>query len=211
MKSWLYQHEGKDYPVIVTYKRSHVISGRIRNGAIVVYAPYRTSDKKIDEFIKKFERRLFKVLEKEQGETAEYIYLLGEKRFFINNSLELNEGKTIAFKDKDDLHKKLKKWFLEVVTLRTRYYEKLMNLYENKISVRYMNTRLGSNSINLHKIHYSMEMIHYSIDRIDAIVIHELAHCKHHGHGKDFYECVYKYCPDYQSIIKKIKGGLFHD
>lgn len=39
---------------------------------------------------------------------------------------------------------------------------------------------------------------------VDYIVVHELCHLVHHGHGPDFWEMVAKYCPDYKIIKRSI-------
>ncbi|MBQ7243982.1 MAG: M48 family metallopeptidase, partial [Bacilli bacterium] len=42
---------------------------------------------------------------------------------------------------------------------------------------------------------------------IDSVVVHELAHHYQFDHSKKFYDIVYRYCPDYDKLRKK----LIHD
>jgi predicted metal-dependent hydrolase len=46
----------------------------------------------------------------------------------------------------------------------------------------------------------------YPEDAIDYVVVHELAHIKHHNHSKQFWSLVEKYMPDYKERKKLLKG-----
>jgi predicted metal-dependent hydrolase len=37
---------------------------------------------------------------------------------------------------------------------------------------------------------------------IDYVVVHELAHIRHHNHSKDFYEFIEAFMPDYKEREK---------
>ncbi|MCD7797226.1 MAG: M48 family metallopeptidase [Clostridiales bacterium] len=41
---------------------------------------------------------------------------------------------------------------------------------------------------------------------VDYVVVHELAHIRHHNHSKDFYAFVEKYMPDYKQREKLLKN-----
>ena len=42
-------------------------------------------------------------------------------------------------------------------------------------------------------------------NKIDAIIVHELAHIVYANHGKEFYNLVQKYIPNYFEIDKWLK------
>ena len=210
-KHFFYNYEDKNYLVEVTYKRSRTISYRYKGDRFVVYAPYLTSQKSIVKGLDKYAERLIDDNAHLTGENEDYIYVLGKKIYKKNKEIVFSDGSIISFENDEELHKKLKKWFLSLMTRRTRYYEKLMGTYENKVSVRDMTTRYGSNTPSNHSIRYSMVLLHFSVDCIDSIIVHELAHCFIHGHGEDFYKVVYKYYPNYKYAHKKIRKGVFSD
>jgi len=45
----------------------------------------------------------------------------------------------------------------------------------------------------------------YPDEAIDYVVVHELAHIKHHDHSKAFYELIEKYMPDHRSRAALLK------
>ena len=210
-KVYSYDYLGASYTVEVTYKRSRTISYRYRDKRFIVYAPYLTSYKTISKGLDKFAKQLIDDNAHLQGENDEYIYLLGNKYPKSSGVIYFSDDSKITFKNDEELHKKIKKWFLLFITKRVRYYEKMMNTYENKVGVRVMSTRYGSNTPSHHSLRFSYVLVHFTVDVIDAIIVHELAHCFVHGHSKEFYNLVYKYCPNYDYLHKRLRKGIFND
>ena len=66
----------------------------------------------------------------------------------------------------------------------------------------------GSNSSRTHTLSFQINIMHYSEEIIETVVIHELAHEFERNHGKKFYNIVYKYCPRYKELQKKLKKGI---
>ena len=80
-----------------------------------------------------------------------------------------------------------------------------------KVRVQKMRSRFGSNSKHTKTLNFSTILLHYSLAIIDSVVVHELAHCFVYNHSKDFYNVVYKYCPNYKLVQAKLKKGIFHE
>ena len=209
-KTFEYQYNGKTYPVEVTYKYSHRISYHYRDGKLVIYCPYLTSQKTIVRGLDKFAKALIDQNVHAKGATDDYIYLLGVQiPLSDSGEIPFSDGSSIKYKSRDELEKKLKKFFRDLCERRTRFYESKMGTYENKVRVRKMTSRYGSNAMYSHTITYATVMMHFSLEIIDAIVVHELAHCFVNGHSKKFYNVVYKYCPNYDELHKKLRKGEF--
>lgn len=208
-KEFVYQVDDKDYRVIVTYKRIRNIHFRFDGESFLVSAPRLVSLKQIKSGLDKYAKKLIQRSVKMNAETDEYIYILGKK-------IELNypgylalESELISYKDNKQLHTKLRKWFLNYLTNRTEFFTKVMGAPQYLVKLRQMKSRYGSNNKSTKTITYSLVLIHYSPEIIDSVIIHELAHCFAYNHGDNFYKVVYKYCPNYDILRKKLIKAEF--
>ena len=208
-KEFVYQVDDKDYQVIVTYKRIRNIHFRFNGEAFLVSAPRLVSLKQIKSGLDKYAKKLIQRSVKMNAEADEYIYILGKK-------IELNypgylalESELISYKDNKQLHTKLRKWFLEYLTKRTEFFEKVRGAPHYLVKLRQMKSRYGSNNKSTKTITYSLVLLHYSPEIIDSVIIHELAHCFAYNHGDNFYKVVYKYCPNYDILRKKLIKAEF--
>ena len=90
-----------------------------------------------------------------------------------------------------------KKDALQYLTKRVEYYSELMGLYPSGIKITSGQKRLGS--CNRRKgICFSWRLMDYPPEAIDYVVVHELAHIRHHNHSPAFYELVASVLPDYK-------------
>ncbi len=212
VSTFIYTHDNKQYTVTLTTKRVRSIRYRYRDGGFVVTAPYLTSKQTIIKGLDKFYDRLTSDNPHCSGQTDDYIYLLGKKiPLQSEGKINFSDGSFLIYHDKEELEKKLKKWFLGYVTYRHKLYEKKMNSYENKVRVRKMYTRYGSNSLGKKSITYSTILMHYSSDVIDSVIVHEISHCFEKGHDAKFYKIVRKYCPNYDYLHNKLRKGIYSD
>ena len=210
VSSFIYSHDGKNYPVTIIRKKIHSIRYKYRDGGFVVSCGYLVSKEKITQGLDKFFNRLTKENPHHSGFTDTYVYLLGKKiPIEEQGKINFTDGSQLLYEDHEDLKKKLKKWFLKYVTYRHRQYEKQMKTGENKVRVRDMYTRYGSNSISNKSITYSLILMHYAPEIIDSVIVHELAHCKEIHHDAKFYKIVRNYCPNYDILHEKLRKGVY--
>ena len=93
----------------------------------------------------------------------------------------------------------------EIIPNRIEYYSNLMNLHPTGIKITSAKKRFGScNGKN--SLCFSYFLMKFSDDVIDYVVIHELAHIKHHNHSRQFYDLVEQYMPDYKQAERKLKS-----
>lgn len=211
-KKFNYEVNGTPYPVNITFKRMRNIRYFFKNGEFYVSCPRLTSMRSIIGGLDKFaEKMVEKANKKVPASGDDYIYLYGY-RVEIGSSGTLNIGsQSLTFKSRQELDKKLKKFFKEIVTQRVRYYEKLMNIPEYNVRVQKMSTRYGSNSKQTHTVNFSTVLMNYSLPIIDSVVVHELAHHFYFDHSENFYNVVYKYCPNYKKYHSFLRKGIYHD
>lgn len=210
---FIYIREDKQYKVIVTKKKMRNIRYTYKDGVFKVSCPkYGVSQKQIVDGLNRFSEKLIKADVRTHASGDGFMYLLGNK-IAISESGEINftNGDKIAYKSKEDLEKKLKKWFLPILEKRNRYYEQMMGIRKPyNVKIRKMTTRYGSNSGATHSITYSTILMHYTYDVIDSVIVHELAHHFVRNHSQKFYNVVYKYYPNYKVCHRRLKKGEFH-
>ena len=204
-----YTYNDEVFKVFLTRKRMKNIRYRLRDDSFYISAPYLASKSSINKGLVKFAPKLISN-RKPKPEGDGYIYLYGCMHEISESGiLELFDDKIIKYRSKEDLERKLKKHFLSVVTNRVRYYEELMKLEPHNVRVRKMHSRYGSNSKGTRTVSFAFMLIHYSIEILDAIVVHELAHSIHFDHSPKFYDVVYTYCKNYDLLHKKLRNGVF--
>ena len=211
-KEFTYIHNGKEYRLIVTRKRMKNVRYTYKDGVFRVSAPYLfVTQKQIEEGLEKFADKLIALDVRTKASADNQIYLLGQLvPIEESGEIEFNDGTSIKYKNREDLDKKLIKWFLLFIEKRHRYYENIMGIKKPyKVHVRKMRTRYGSNSSHTHSITYSSILMHYTLDVIDSVIVHELAHDSVRNHSEKFYNVVYKYCPNYKELHKRLRKGEF--
>ena len=212
VKEYIFEYNDKQYVVQVNYKKGlRNIHFRYRDDKFVVSSPYLVSKNKIFEGLRKHADYLLKHAENEKPAGDNYLYILGIKTP-ISDQGEINftNGNKIVYKSRDDLNKKLRKYYLDLVTRRVRYYEQIMKVESYNVRVKNMKTRLGSNSRKTKTLYFSLSLLSYSYDVIDSVVIHELTHILVFNHSKEFYKILYRYCPNYDECRKRLREAQYH-
>ena len=168
--------------ITVKYSKRKTISLEItREAEVLVRAPLKTTNKRIEEFvfahydwiISHLERRLEQI--KNNPEPSKE---------------ELNELKAIAKR---------------IIPEKVEKYSKIMGIIPEHVSINSAKTRFGSCS-GKNRLNFSCRLMSYPECAIDYVVVHELAHIKHHNHSKEFWALVEKYMPDYKERKKLLKG-----
>lgn len=209
-----YRRDNHDYRIIVTIKPIKNVIFRFRDSTFHVSAPKRTKDATIIAYLDKFyERLLAKHAQNTSPFLGNQVFLLGELFDMYEGAAVKNTfvfGRGVYFDDRADFTKKLRLFAKEYYTLSVRHHEKIMGIKKPyDIKVRDMKTRFGTNSRKTHALSFQLRLIHFRPEIIDAIVIHELAHDRNFDHGLSFYQELYKFCPDYKILVKRLKKGLF--
>ena len=206
----VYNLEGQDYEVVISYKRIRNIHFRFENGVFLISCHKRTPVSMIKSGLDKYAKKLRDRSVNSQAFGEDFFYLFGQKiEVSYPGSIQYDRETTISFKDQEDLVKKLRKLFLNYMTSRTNLFADRMNCPHYSVKVRQMKTRYGSNNRHSKTITYALNLLHYSPEIIDSVIIHELAHCHVYNHSDSFYRVVYKYCPEYDVLRKKLIKAVF--
>lgn len=100
-----------------------------------------------------------------------------------------------------EMKKNLKKYIIP----RTREIWQQTDFPEYiSIKITTAETRWGScSSRNSLNFSYRLaEFLGKNKDFIDAVIVHELCHLKEKNHSANFWNLVYKFCPNYENIVK---------
>ena len=210
MNNFFYKVNDKEYEVIITHKHIKNNIYRFKDDKFYVSCSPTTLKRTIIKGLDKFALRLINARSGEKAYTSEYIYLFGEKYdLYPNGKISIQGYKEVYYSSIEELLKKLKPIFLDIITKRVRLYEKKMNLPSYRVTVRNMSTRYGSNSKCCKHLTFATVLMHYSLELIDSVVVHELAHIEEFNHSNKFYNVVYKYCPNYDECHKKLRKGIY--
>ena len=205
-----YELDGQVYEVEIIYKRIRNIHFRFENEKYLISCPKRTPVSMIKSGLDKYAKKLRDRSTKTQAFGDDYIYLFGQKiPVTYPGSVYLDSETKITFKDQDDFIKKIRKYFLKYMQGRTLFYEERMKAPHYLVKVRQMKSRYGSNNRYAKTITYSLTLIHYSLEIIDSVIVHELAHCFVYNHSDNFYRIVYNYCPRYDELRQKLIKAVF--
>ena len=208
-----YRIDDKEYEVIVTKKRIKNTYIRVKDDLkIYVSTHYLVPNYEIKKLLDRNKDYIIKCVNKMNvaNEKQQQFYYLGEKYDII--ILETENIKVIENRIYTKSYSYLEKWLnkkrKEIFLNR---YNEVYNMFEENIRcprlrIRKMTTRWGVCNKKSDTITINSELIKYSLDKLDYVIIHEFAHLVYFDHSKDFWNLVSKYCPNYKNIRKELRG-----
>lgn len=208
-----YEINGIDYPVIITRKNNKNTYIRFKDDMTFnITTSYFTTKKQILNILEQNKKQLTEMINKKNKylEQSQKFYYMGQKYDIIivrdYEGVYLNTDKIYAAST-DDINKWYKK---QIVTLFKERLDYNYNLFKEKIpypklKIRTMKTRWGVCNKKDNSVTLNSNLIKYSLDKLDYVIIHELSHFIHFNHSKDFWNTVGKYCSNYKDIRKKLK------
>lgn len=92
----------------------------------------------------------------------------------------------------------------DVLPGKVDHWAKIMGVTPTGLHITAARTRFGSCS-GKNSLSFSLYLMAYPEEAVDYVVVHELAHIRHHDHSPRFYACVAQYLPDYRERLKLLK------
>ena len=86
----------------------------------------------------------------------------------------------------------------EILPEKAARYAALLGVEPTRITITGARTRFGSCSAK-NSLSFSWRLMDYPEEAIDYVVVHELAHIRHHDHSKAFYNLVASVLPDHKA------------
>ena len=207
-----YKIGSNEYDVIVTRKNNKNTYIRVKNDLkIYVTTSYFVTNNQIKKLLDDNINYLVKSLsrQKKKQEKENTFCFLGNNYDIIwmpSVKIDIIENRIYA-KNQKTLDNWLKK---QMQTIYQEELDKIYNLFEEKIpypnlKIRTMKTRWGVCNRKNNNVTLNSELIKYSIDKLDYVIVHELSHFVHFNHSVSFWNEVSKYCPNYKQIRKELK------
>ena len=165
-----------DY-TLVRSKRKSVAIQVDENCNITVRAPLRLSQKEIDRI------------------------LLEKKDWLEKTIVSQRERKKNIKEYSEDEIKLLRKKAKEIIPKKVEYYANVMQVQPASVKINSAKKRYGSCS-GTNNLNFSLYLMDKDEKFIDYVVVHELAHIRHHNHSRDFYKFIEQFMPDYKERMK---------
>lgn len=152
-----------------------------REAKVVVRAPLRCPRHQIDTFVES---------RKDWIESA-----LARQKTHLAARPPLSEAETGT----------LRQWAKAYIPSRVAHWAQRMGLQPAAVKITSARTRFGSCS-SKGSLCFSLYLMQYPPEAIDAVVVHELCHMRQRNHSPAFYREVERWLPDYREREKLLKS-----
>lgn len=129
------------------------------------------------------------------------LFMLSKKAWLEKAILSQRERKKAQKQYSESDIIALKNRAKQIIPEKVRFYSELMGVVPTAVKINSAKTRYGSCS-GENSLNFSLYLMDKDERFIDYVVIHELAHIKHHNHSKAFYSFVEQFMPDYKKVSK---------
>ncbi len=223
---------------VITYTVNKVGSNNlcvsVQNGEVVINAPWYVTNMQIQKVVEEKKNWILnKIAEYEEANKKAYkkiqtVKVLG-KNFDLVVSYKNVKNPSLSI-EKDEIKVVLPHEFKKlrnaeiITTIMDKMYDKIA---EKEIERAMEKTRIMldlapedyeilrmTNPFLLAKcenkrITINPDIVMYSQDAIDYVILHEFCHLKYKNHTKSFYNMLKTYMPNYEEISKELKGVAY--
>lgn len=200
------------FNVFITRKNNKNMYLRVKKDGIYITCNYFVTNSMIKSFIEKNEDdiiRMNETAQRKEKKNEEFYYLGNNYDVVVLNTVSKIEfvGNQVFVKNKTYLNTFLKNECERIFNERVKI---CYNLFEEdipypKVMIGKMKRKWGYCNKRQELIKLNSELIKYSIDEIDYVIIHELCHFLEFNHSKNFWNYVKKYKPNYKENTKVLK------
>lgn len=200
------------FNVFITRKNNKNMYLRVKKDGIYITCNYFVTNSMIKSFIEKNEDDIIKMnetVQRKEKKNEEFYYLGNKYDVVVLNTVSKIEfvGNQVFVKNKTYLNTFLKNECERIFNERVKI---CYNLFEEdipypKVMIGKMKRKWGYCNKRQELIKLNSELIKYSIDEIDYVIIHELCHFLEFNHSKNFWNYVKKYKSNYKENTKVLK------
>lgn len=147
---------------------------------VVVRAPLRADDQVIADFVRQRQDWICRAVDRQRARLAAYPPLTAEQEQALRRQAQ------------------------EVIPPRVALWSRRMGLPTPPVKITAARTRFGSCS-SRGSLCFSLHLLRYPPEAVDAVVVHELCHLRHADHSPAFYAEVERWLPDYPQRQKLLR------
>lgn len=206
-------YNNKEYEVEIIKKNNKNTYIRIKNNRIYVTTSYFTSKFYIEKLLEKNKTSIGKMIDKslkKENNKKEFKILGIPHQIIVNKESKFSiNGNIITSPNEKKIEDYLRNIAKNIYQERLMYYYKLFdeNIPKPTLKIRKMTSRWGVCNTKTHQITLNLELIHYDIECLNYVIVHELSHLLEGNHSRLFWNIVEKYYPNYKSIRKKLRDS----
>ena len=167
------------YTVVRSRRRTMALQVT-REGRVVVRAPIYAAECDIRRFVSSHEDWLAAQLQRQARHLAQHPPLSRE------------EQEALRLKAR------------QMIPPLVQHWAPRMGVAPTGVKITSARTRFGSCS-GKDSLCFSLYLMEYPPEAVEAVVVHELAHIRHKNHGPDFYALVRRTLPDYDDRIRALR------
>lgn len=217
MKTFQIQLDSQTIEYDVTYKHMKSITMRVREGRLMISAPYKTPTSYIEDNIIKYKQRLLPQIMQynphgmyhEDG----YVYIFNQRYQIVSRDIQkyicqIHDDKLYVYHHNIQrcVEIYLKKLLLDYIEEKViGYLAYDFDLKMPIIEIKKYKGRWGSCFYKDNKITFNLSLVHLEKSLIDYVIVHELVHFLQPNHSTLFYQEIEKRMPDYKQRIKLLK------
>ena len=203
------------YPVNIKYtKRSKTVALKVREGEVIVNAPFFTPKSFILNLIEEKKDWISIHVEKQKELQKK------DSVFYLGNEYKIQHLDIVGCEIKDDKilvpHKNsqffidnfLKNSARNIIMPKINEMIQLTGLEPNKVSFKNTKSQWGSCSRDKN-LSFTYRLVSCPLVVIEYVIIHELCHMVEMNHGKAFWNLVFKFCPSYKLHVNWLKKHSF--
>ncbi len=212
------------YKIIKTKKLTGSVSIRIKEGEVIVRAPFWYPKIAIENFLEQKKDWILKALQKTKLEVDEKDYQENEKHLYLGKAYPLKiitdnnlirtrvekiDESLVVFissmfteaKKKQEIKDALLRFYLEnaihYITDKVNYYTQSLGVEYSKIEIKKVSSIWGSCS-GKNVLSFNRKLIMSPEEIIGYVIIHEVCHLRERNHSSRFWGLVFKYDRQYK-------------
>ena len=175
--------------VIQKSRRRSISVSVMTDNRVLVKAPYRTTERTVQEFLLSKKDWITKHLKKQ--------------------NMEEEKAESLGLLSADEI-KQIKKQARKIIPHRVEFWANKIGVTYGRIAIRLQSSRWGSCSVD-GNLNFNCLLVKMPPEIMDSVVVHELCHRRHMNHSKEFYAEIDRVFPDYKHCNTWLKdnGGVY--